>query len=127
MNCPNCKTENREGAGFCKNCGFALSNKPVDRAFYQQPGDSNATIGIIAILMSLNTFIWFFGGYRFLELWNHKVILIAMTIYDSGLVLFLAFNCKKEPLRIIAMVFTVVAMIFSILSQLGVLNFFDNF
>ena len=26
MKCPNCGTENPEGARFCKNCGFQLSN-----------------------------------------------------------------------------------------------------
>jgi len=76
--------------------------------------------------MSLNTFIWFFGGYRFLELWQHKVILIPMAIYDSGLVLFLAFYCKQEPLRIAAIALAGIAMVFSILLQLGVFEFLYN-
>ena len=32
MNCPSCGTDNRDGARFCRRCGFALSEKPVPPA-----------------------------------------------------------------------------------------------
>ena len=115
MECHNCKADNRDGAAFCKKCGAGLAGQQAGRAIDYRHGDSHTVIGIIAILMSLDTFIWFFGGSGFFGLWQHKVILVAMTAYSSGLVLFLSFFCTKEPLRIIAMVLAGVAMVFNVL------------
>lgn len=123
MNCPQCEYENRNGANYCKNCGIVLSEKIVHQYNQFRMNGSNKIVGIIVILLSLNTFVWFFGGYNFLNLWDKKLISITMTIYHFGLLVLLGFYCKHEILRIIAVFLAMLTLIFQLLLQFGVLNF----
>lgn len=123
MNCPQCEYENRDGANYCKNCGIVLSEKIAHQYNYFQMNGSNKIVGIIVILLSLNTFVWFFGGYAFLNLWDKKLISIPMTIYHSGLFILLGFHCKHEVLRIIAVFLAILVLIFQLLLQFGVFSF----
>ena len=42
MKCPNCDNENREGAKYCDECGFPLSDAILKAAFEQKENDSDS-------------------------------------------------------------------------------------
>jgi len=73
MTCTNCGTINDSESNFCKYCGDNLSPTPddphhtiFDRTYQAQPV-SNIDLGylIIAILILVNVFMWFFWSFIF--------------------------------------------------------------
>jgi hypothetical protein len=73
MTCTNCGKINDSESNFCKYCGDNLSptetdpNRTIfDRTYQAQPG-SNIDLGylIIAILVLVNVFMWFFWSFIF--------------------------------------------------------------
>lgn len=70
MNCPQCNTPNLPEAQFCKNCGAALKNSPV------QNGSDAHTIKSLLIIMGIDYLI---STIMFII---HKVVLPPM--YKNG-------------------------------------------
>ena len=73
MTCTNCGTINDSESNFCKYCGDNLNPTPddphhtiFDRTYQAQPV-SNIDLGylIIAILILVNVFMWFFWSFIF--------------------------------------------------------------
>lgn len=73
MTCTNCGKINDSESNFCKYCGYNLSPTATDpnhtifdRAYQAQPR-SNTDLGylIIAILILVNVFMWFFWSFIF--------------------------------------------------------------
>ena len=119
MKCPNCDVENRAGARFCKDCGMGLTRGAVSQTLYGGSGSFDTALGVIVILMCANVFIWLFGGYLFLDLWRFEPLALTMMFYDLGLLFALAFLCKREPLRYIAMASVVVVLVYRISVRYG--------
>lgn len=73
MTCRNCSKENDNESNFCKYCGDNLNPTATDphhtifdRSYQARPG-SNIDLGylIIAILVLVNVFMWFFWSFIF--------------------------------------------------------------
>jgi len=62
MICPNCKAENSPGVEFCTSCGFnfSTSQAPITSGAPKH-GENYLYFGIMAILISLNGYMWTLG------------------------------------------------------------------
>jgi len=115
MICNNCGKTNESDSNFCKYCGTNLNPTATDPQHtifenpYQSQGKSTIDLGylIIAILILLNVFIWFFWNALFAraDLSNnrilYKVVRVSSTILSVAQFVVMFIFAKRQAYKII--------------------------
>lgn len=127
MICSNCGKTNENDSNFCKYCGDNLKptetdpNHTIFDRSYQALPKSNIDLGymIIAILILVNVFMWFFwsfifGGQLSENKMLYKMIRILSTTLSIGQFVVMFIFAKKQSYKIIIIIIAALIIIYDL-------------
>jgi len=118
MNCSKCGFKNEEQANFCKQCGSPLNiieNSSNDSTSINQ----NILLGIIILFSSFTTIFWFIYTRILDDWWEYKYIAFAINILSVLVPLVISFFIKDKVMKIICVVFSLIALGLSLYSNIS--------
>jgi hypothetical protein len=129
MICPRCQSDNSDGSQFCINCGHSFNPIPV-----VTPAAANTEMyfyfGILALVLSLQDFLWRFGYKLFLLIYKnatyseiydgipYKIFIGIFILLNAAVPILIAVKLKNSALKII--IIMIVALYF-------VMRIFDTY